>query len=54
MCRERVMKSDICAQKVFSLDYFNNVLTNILGLERVCYFAVYAGSESSLILSKMF
>ncbi len=29
------------------MDYFNNVLTTFLGLERGSSFAVYAGSESS-------
>ncbi len=28
------------------MDYFNNVLTTFLGIERVSYVAVYAGSES--------
>ncbi len=27
------------------MDYFNNVLTTFLGIERVSYVAVYAGSE---------
>ncbi len=34
------------------MDYFNNVLTTFLGLERVSCVAVYAGSESSWISSK--
>ncbi len=34
------------------MDYFNNVLTNFLGLERGCCVAVYAGLESSRISSK--
>ncbi len=31
------------------MDYFNNVLTTFLGLERVSCIGVYAGSESSRI-----
>ncbi len=31
------------------MDYFNNVLTTFLGLERVSCFAVYAGSENCRI-----
>ncbi len=31
------------------MDYFNNVFTTFLGLERSSYIAVYAGSEKSLI-----
>ncbi len=34
------------------MNYFNDVLTTFLGLERVSCFAVYAGSESSRISSK--
>ncbi len=34
------------------MDYFNNVLPILGGLERVNYIAVYAGSESSRISSK--
>ncbi len=34
------------------MEYFNNVLTNFLGLERGSSVAVYAGSESSQISSK--
>ncbi len=34
------------------MDYFNDVLTTFLGLERSSCFAVYAGSESSRIPSK--
>ncbi len=30
------------------MDYFNDVLTTFLGLERGCYVAVYGGSESSI------
>ncbi len=51
----------LCTQKVFSsfiklrlnhwchMDYFNNVLTTSLGLERDSCVAVYAGSEGSWI-----
>ncbi len=53
MCRECVSKSDICAHKVFSLDYFNNVLTNFLGLEPVGYVAVYAGTKSLICVPNM-
>ncbi len=35
------------------MDYFNDVLTTFLGLERVSCVAVYTGSESSQISSKM-
>ncbi len=35
------------------MDYFNNVFTNFLGLESVNCVAVYAGSESSGISSKI-
>ncbi len=35
------------------MDYFNNVFTTFLGLERVSCIAVYAGSESSRISSKI-
>ncbi len=35
------------------MDYFNDVLTNFLCLERVSCAAVYAGSESSRISSKI-
>ncbi len=34
------------------MDYFNNVLTTFLGLERGSYIAVYSESESSRISSK--
>ncbi len=34
------------------MDYYNDVLTTFLGLERVSCVAVYAGSESSLISHK--
>ncbi len=34
------------------MDYFNNVLTTFLGLERVSCVALYKGSESSRISSK--
>jgi len=35
------------AQKVRGhMDYFNNVLTTFAGLERVCWIAFYAGTES--------
>ncbi len=34
------------------MDYFNDVLTTFLGLERVSCVAVYAGSESSRVSSK--
>ncbi len=36
------------------IDYFNDVLTNFLGLECGSCVAVYAGTEISRILSKMF
>ncbi len=35
------------------MDYFNDILTNFLGLEHGSYVAVYAASESSRILSKI-
>ncbi len=35
------------------MDYFNDVFTTFLGLERFSCIAVYAGSESSLISSKI-
>ncbi len=35
------------------MDYFNNVLTTFLGLKCVSCVAVYAGSESSRISSKI-
>ncbi len=35
------------------MDISNNVLTTFLGLKRVSCLTVYAGSESSLILSKI-
>ncbi len=35
------------------MDYFRNVLTTFLGLERVSCVAVYAGSENSVISSKI-
>ncbi len=35
------------------MDYYINVLTTFLGLERGSYIAVYAGSESSWISSKI-
>ncbi len=35
------------------MDYFNDVLTTFLGLERFSCIAVYAGSESSRISSKI-
>ncbi len=35
------------------MDYFNNVFTAFLDLERVSCVAVYAGSESSRISSKI-
>ncbi len=35
------------------MDYFNDILNTFLGLERVSCFAVYAGSESSQISSKI-
>ncbi len=35
------------------MDYFTDVLTTFLGLERVRCVAVYAGSESSRISSKI-
>ncbi len=34
-------------------EYFNNVLTTFMGLERVICVAVYVGSESSRISSKI-
>ncbi len=34
------------------MDYFNDVLTTFLGIERACCVAVYAGSKSSWISSK--
>ncbi len=34
------------------MDYFNDILTTFLGLERGNCVAVYAGSESSRISSK--
>ncbi len=34
------------------MDYFSNVFTTFLGLEQVRCIAVYAGSESSWILSE--
>ncbi len=34
------------------MDYFNDVITNFLGLERVSCVAVYGGSESSQISLK--
>ncbi len=34
------------------MDYFNNVFTTFLGLERVSCVVVYAGSESFWISSK--
>ncbi len=36
------------------MDYFNNVLTTFLGLELVSCVAVYGGSDSSRISSKIF
>ncbi len=38
----------------FALDYFIDVLTTVLGLERGSYIAVYGGSENSRISSKIF
>ncbi len=35
------------------MDYFNNALTTFLGLEYSSCILVYAGSESSQILSKL-
>ncbi len=35
------------------MDYFNDVITNFLGLERASCVAVYAGSESSQIELKI-
>ncbi len=35
------------------MDYFNDVLTTFLGLQRVSFLAVYGGSESSRISSKI-
>ncbi len=35
------------------MDYFNNVITTFLGLERDSSLAVYAGSESFQISSKI-
>ncbi len=35
------------------MDYFNNILTNFLGLERGSYIAVYGESESSQISLKI-
>ncbi len=37
----------------FHMDYFNDVLTTFLGLERGSCVAVYAGSESSQISLKI-
>ncbi len=34
------------------MDYFNDVLTTFLGLQRVSFLAVYGGSESSRFLQK--
>ncbi len=36
------------------MDYFNDVLTTFLGLERVSCIAVYAGSESSDFIKNIF
>ncbi len=36
------------------MDYFNDVLTNFLGLEHVSCVAVYAGSESSQTSSEIY
>ncbi len=41
------------SQSWFHMDYFNDVFTTFLGLERFSCIAVYAGSESSLISSKI-
>ncbi len=38
----------------YHMDYFNEVLTTFLGLDRGSYIAVYAGSESSRIPSKIY
>ncbi len=38
----------------FPMDYFNDVFTTFLGLEHVSCVAVYGGSESSQIPSKIF
>ncbi len=40
---------EITVEPLMSMDYFNDVLTTFLGLERVSCVAVYAGSESSQI-----
>ncbi len=39
--------------QTMDMDYFHDVLTTFLGLDRVSCIAVYAGSESSRISSKI-
>ncbi len=50
---ECASKTDIDENKIVDMDYFNNLLTTFLGLESVTCAAVFAGSESSRISSKI-
>ncbi len=59
---ESVLLCFLCTQKVFiklrlnhwaHMEYFNNILTTFLGLERVSCVAVNAGSESLICVPKM-